>query len=280
MDIREMKTLDVERFFELSSLVGWNQSAEDCRFMIDAPWCKMICVEENGEIIATAGAPVYDDMGFINMVIVHPDWRKRGIATAMIRHLLDTLKVKTFRLHATPEGSFVYSKIGFVTTRTMSYFASPSPRFPAPGAETPIQQATLADLDAIAAMDLANSGMNRKKLLEDNLKRFGRFALKIERGGELAAFSLGRRGRKQRQISAVETRSGSWQDAFALISTAAPMEKELPSNMIFFDADKEAVKQAEAGGMTKVRELIEMEYGVPGTPPGAGYHAIYGGDFG
>lgn len=278
MNIREMDPQDCERFFELSSLVGWNQSLEDCRFLIDSEWCRMICVEEKGEVIATAGVPVYNDMGFINMVIVHPDHRRRGIATAMIRHLLETLKVKTFRLHATPAGSLVYSKIGFVTTRTMSYFASPSPSFPA-GKEI-VKPATLADLDAIAAMDFVNSGMDRKKLLESNLKRFGQFALKIERNGELAAFSLGRRGRKQRQISAVETRSGSWEDAFALIAAAAPLEKELPSNMIFFDVDKEAIKRAEAGGMERVRELIEMEYGVPGTPPGAGYHAIYGGDFG
>lgn len=278
MNIREMNLQDALRFSELSALVGWNQTIEDCRFMIEVPWCKMICVEEKGEIIATAGAPVYNDMGFINMVIVHPDYRKRGIATAMIRHILDTLPVKTFRLHATPAGSFVYSKIGFVTTRTMSYFASAKPQFPASDIE--ITPATLADLDAIAAMDFKNSGMDRKKLLENNLQRFGKFALKIEKNGELAAFSLGRRGRKQRQISAVETCDGNWEHAFALIGSAAPLEKELPSNIVFFDADKEAVREAEKWGMERVRELIEMEYGVPGTPPGAGYHAIYGGDFG
>jgi hypothetical protein len=160
----------------------------------------------------------------------------------------------------------------------MSYFVAASPEFPQSG--IPIQPATAADLDAIAAMDLKNSGMNRKKLLEDNFKRFGNFALKIEKDGELAAFSLGRRGRKQRQISAVETCDGNWENAFALIGAAAPMEKELPSNIVFFDADKEAVREAEKWGMERVRELIEMEYGVPGTPPGAGYHAIYGGDFG
>ena len=278
MNIREMNLQDAARFAELSALVGWNQTIDDCRFMIEVPWCKMICVEEQGEIIATAGAPVYDEMGFINMVIVHPDYRKRGIATAMIRHFLDTLKVRTFRLHATPAGSFVYSKIGFVTTRTMSYFVAKEPNFPK--SEIEIKPATMADLDAIAALDMKNSGMNRKKLLENNFARFGKFALKIEKEGELAAFSLGRRGRKQRQISAVETCDGNWENAFALIGAAAPMEKELPSNIVFFDADKEAIKKAERCGMERVRELIEMEYGVPGTPPGAGYHAIYGGDFG
>lgn len=279
MNIREMKLEDAERLFELAGLVGWNQTCDDCRFLIRSEWCKMICVEEKGEIIATAGAPVYDDMGFINMVIVHPDYRKRGIATAMIRHFLDTLKVKTFRLHATPAGSFVYSKIGFVTTRTMSYFVAKEPCFPA--SDAVIKPASMADLDAIAALDLKNSGMNRKKLLEDNLRRFGQFALKIEGAdGELAAFSLGRRGRKQRQIAAVESCDGNWENAFALIGAAAPMEKELPTNIIFFDADKEAIRQAQKCGMEPVRELIEMEYGVPGTPPGAGYHAIYGGDFG
>ena len=278
MNIREMTPHDAERFSELSALVGWNQTLDDCRFFINTPWCKMICVEEKGEIIATAGAPVYDEMAFINMVIVHPDYRKRGIATAMIRHLLENLKVKTFRLHATPAGSFVYSKIGFQTTRTMSYFMAGEAKVPA--ADSRIIPATMADLDAIAELDRKNSGMNRKKLLENNLTRFGNFALKIEENGSLDAFILGRRGRKQRQIAAVETRNGDWEKAFALIAAALPMEKELPSNIIFFDADQEAIKEAQNWGMERVRELIEMEYGVPGTPPGAGYHAIYGGDFG
>ena len=278
MDIREMTPQDAPRLFELAGEVGWNQTLEDCRFLTDSEWCKMICVEENGRVIATAGAPVYNDVGFINMVIVHPDYRKRGIATAMIRHFLDTLKVKTFRLHATPAGSFVYSKIGFVTTRTMSYFVTSAPRFGT--ADGKVVPASMADLDAMAALDLENCGMERKALLADNLRRFGQFALKIERNGKLAAFALGRRGRKQRQISAVESCCGDWDDAFALIGAAAPLEKELPTNMILFDADKEAIKKAQAGGMEKVRELIEMEYGIPGKVPGAGYHAIYGGDFG
>lgn len=278
MNIREMTPADAGRLYELAGLVGWNQTLEDCAFLINSPECRMICVEEGNEVIATAGAPVYDDVGFINMVIVHPDYRKRGIATSMIRFFLENLKVRTFRLHATPAGSCVYGKIGFVTTRTMSYFVAEPPKFaPSPVKVEPV---TAADLEELAALDFRNCGLRRKFLFEDNLHRFGRFALKIAGEGEIAAFALGRRGRKQRQIAAVETRDGDWGKAFALIAAASPMEKELPTNMILFDADKDAVKRAEAGGFAKVRELIEMEYGVPGMPPGAGYHAIFGGDFG
>ena len=278
MNIREMTPADAGRLYELAGLVGWNQTLEDCAFLINSPECRMICVEEGGEVIATAGAPVYDNVGFINMVIVHPDYRKRGIATSMIRHFLENLKVRTFRLHATPAGSFVYSKIGFVTTRTMSDFVAEPPNFSPSSLK--IESVTAADLEELAALDFRNCGLRRQFLFKDNLKRFGRFALKISGGSGTAAFALGRRGRKQRQIAAVETCDGDWEKAFALIAAAAPMEKELPTNMILFDAEKDAVKRAQEGGFTKVRELIEMEYGVPGMPPGAGYHAIFGGDFG
>ena len=278
MNIREMTPADAGRLYELAGLVGWNQTLEDCAFLINSPECRMICVEEGNEVIATAGAPVYDDVGFINMVIVHPDYRKRGIATSMIRFFLENLKVRTFRLHATPAGSCVYGKIGFVTTRTMSYFVAEPPRF-APSS-IKVEQAAPADLEELSELDFRNCGLKRKFLFEDNLHRFGRFALKIAGERKIAAFALGRRGRKQRQIAAVETCDGDWEKAFALIAAAAPMEKELPTNMILFDADQEAVKRAQSGGFAKVRELIEMEYGVPGMPPGAGYHAIFGGDFG
>ena len=55
--------------------------------------------------------------------------------------------------------------------------------------------------------------------------------------------------------------------------------KEYESRMIMSGTAVEGVEDI-SGGMEKVRELIEMEYGVPGKVPGAGYHAIYGGDFG
>ncbi len=277
MNIRLMKKEESVQLQQMAQLVGWNQSVADCALLTESPWSTMICMEEDNKIVGTAGCCIYENaMGFINMVTVHPDYRLRGIASAMIRYLLENIPVKCFRLHATPAGSCVYSKLGFNTTRSMSYMVGKNPDFGASSAD--VKPATAADLDAMVKLDREMFGLERRGIFEDNLKRFGKFALKLERDGEFSGFCLGRRGIKQRQIAAVETAAGL--DGVELIAAAAPLEHELDTNMILFDDDKEGIARAERAGMSKTRELIEMEYGEPGKKPGAGYHATYGGDFG
>ncbi len=280
IEIRKMQPGEGVRLCELSEVVGWNHTLPDCEFLVDAPWVQMICAVENNQIVGTAGMPVYgeNEMGFINLVIVHPDFRKRGIASAMVKHLLETNpQLRTFRLHATPAGSFVYTKLGFETTRSMSYLAGERPDFgPAP---ENVRPAAENDLAALVELDAQNFGLERRELFADNLRRYGKFALKIETDGKLRGFCLGRKGRKYRQFATLETDSGDPETAFALLAAAAPLDS-MASNLILFDTDKTAIARAERAGMTKVRELIEMELGAPGTPPAAGYHAIFGGDFG
>lgn len=55
-------------------------------------------------------------------VYVEPSWRRRGIADALMRTLLDELAVRDIRrvvLHASDDGRRLYERIGFVATNEM-----------------------------------------------------------------------------------------------------------------------------------------------------------------
>ncbi|MGB0582258.1 MAG: GNAT family N-acetyltransferase, partial [Limisphaerales bacterium] len=56
------------------------------------------------------------DLAWIGMVLVHPDMRRRGIASALMRRAIDYLQAKSVRcikLDATPDGEPVYARLGF-----------------------------------------------------------------------------------------------------------------------------------------------------------------------
>jgi len=55
-------------------------------------------------------------------VYVEPAWRRRGVADALMRALLDDLAVRDIRrivLHASPEGRRLYERLGFAQTNEM-----------------------------------------------------------------------------------------------------------------------------------------------------------------
>lgn len=60
--------------------------------------------------------------GIIVNVYVEPDWRRRGVAEAIMRALLDALSARGVRrivLHASDQGRRLYERLGFVQTNEM-----------------------------------------------------------------------------------------------------------------------------------------------------------------
>jgi ribosomal protein S18 acetylase RimI-like enzyme len=55
-------------------------------------------------------------------VYVEPDWRRRGVAEALMRAVLDVLALRGIRrivLHASDDGRRLYERLGFVPTNEM-----------------------------------------------------------------------------------------------------------------------------------------------------------------
>ena len=101
----------------LRALAGWNQTLGDWeRFLVTEP-TGCFLAEWNGTPAGTATTMVYGpELAWIGMVLVHPDFRRRGIGQGLLRHCINSLRergVRCIKLDATPLGRTVYEGLGF-----------------------------------------------------------------------------------------------------------------------------------------------------------------------
>lgn len=106
----------------LSQLAGWNQTAEQLeKLASEFPESNLIAVyhQENQDIPAGSGLviPIGESMAWIGMILVDPEFRRKGIASAIMQRCLqlaeNTLNCRVIGLDATPMGHHVYQKLGF-----------------------------------------------------------------------------------------------------------------------------------------------------------------------
>lgn len=118
IDFRVFKQSDIPFAMELKNIEGWNQTESDWRryLLLEPDGCFIALY--NGKPAGTVTTINYDKrFGWIGMVVVHPELRRRGIGTAILNKAIGYLKgigVQTVKLDATPDGKKLYDKLGFV----------------------------------------------------------------------------------------------------------------------------------------------------------------------
>ncbi len=115
--IRHLQLSDIPFAQGIREIAGWNQT--------DADWERLIRFEPKGcFLIECEGVPAgtatttthHGEVGWIGMVLIHPDFRRRGLATRLLNECIRYLRPRTrsIKLDATPAGMLVYEKLGFV----------------------------------------------------------------------------------------------------------------------------------------------------------------------
>jgi len=115
--IRVLNPEDISFADHVRSLAGWNQTLADWnRFLAYEPEGCFLA-EWDGQPCGTVTTTSYGtDLAWIGMMLVHPDFRRRGIATALMETALNYLRgrgVRCIKLDATPDGQPVYERLGF-----------------------------------------------------------------------------------------------------------------------------------------------------------------------
>jgi GNAT superfamily N-acetyltransferase len=166
IEIRPLDARDLPATMRLKELAHWNQTEADWRRLLALAPRGCFAAWADGRLVATTTTTVYGrELAWIGMVLVDPEYRRRGIATSLMRTALDYLDgagVATVKLDATPAGRAIYEALGFITEGHFERWecAAARPGTTAQGVDA------LRDWPGALALDRRAFGVDRAGLLE------------------------------------------------------------------------------------------------------------------
>jgi GNAT superfamily N-acetyltransferase len=274
---RTMVEADAPFGLELCRLVGWNQLAGDWRRLLVLDPQGVFIAEDDGRPCGTGSTVSYGGAtAWIGMILVHPDFRRRGIGSTLMARCIEHLRDKhiaAIKLDATDEGRPVYLKLGFKDERPIQRYClnrqdPGGASRPAAGAAS-LPLVTAADLGAMAALDLKAFGANRAGLLKSFLGD-GFSAIVTGPGGRACGFA--RRGRQASYLGPLVA-----ENPLVAQQVASSLLAQLPAGQVYWDVlpDNAAARQlAESCGFTVARRLTRMYLGDTMNPGEVGL--VYG----
>jgi len=199
MRLRTMTNRDVVAGLRLNTLAGWNQTATDWHRFLDASPEGCFVAEIDEQVCGTATTISYQErFAWIGMVLVDPQYRKRGIGTQLLRRTveyLDQCGIPTMKLDATPQGQPIYEKMGFVTEYQIErWILKRLPDQIVKLATSNIAPLTEAQLSTIQDKDQHVFDADRSQLLRSLHSETPEFAMGVFEQGALRGYALGRRG--------------------------------------------------------------------------------------
>lgn len=127
--IRRLTADDIPSALSLSSLAGWNQTEADWNRMLHLDNCACLGVECDSHVVATATLTFYQDqLGWLGMVLTHPNYRHRGLARHLVGHALEIAEargIRTLKLDATEFGIALYRSLGFEEEQSVERWSGP-----------------------------------------------------------------------------------------------------------------------------------------------------------
>ena len=266
--LRKLIATDLPFADSLRAQAGWNQTLADWqRFLaMDPEGCFL--AEWNGAPAGTATTTIYGpQLAWIGMVLVDPDYRRRGIGRALLQRCIDYLqgqKVRCIKLDATPLGQPVYAGLGFKDEWTLTRWERAGAGLCGVPASSGMRPWREGDERRIAPLDALAFGVPRQRLMRA-LAQESRGALVLEHEADQpVAFGLLQNGSSALHLGPIVAASADC--AIRLIEallTRGDAERvlwDIP------DPNAAAREWAEHNGFTRQRSLTRMYLGENGTP--------------
>jgi N-acetylglutamate synthase-like GNAT family acetyltransferase len=241
--------------------VGWNQVVADCQIFLDLGTVYAVRTSA-GRVVATAATLPYDRFAWISMVLVTNEFRRRGLASRLMRRCIDDLTASGHVpvLDATPAGREVYRAMDFHDTWGFHRLALRD-RLPAPAVAVPtgitIEPITDALWPALCAYDAAAFGSDRGPLLTRLRDRLTRAELAARRGDRIVGVLIGRDGRTSSQLGPLVAEDEAI--ALALLARAVAAVPG-PIYIDFADAHARVRAWLAAVGFVAQRPLTRMVF--------------------
>lgn len=275
LTLRYLTAADIPFADSLRASAGWNQTPADWQRFINLSPRGCLLAECEGRPVATATTIAYgNELGWIGMMLVHPDFRRRGIARVLMQHsieILQSARVKAIKLDATPAGREVYLRMGFKDEYTLT-------RYQHDGAikrhSEGIRAATREDLVQILELDHAATAAPRQNLIE-RLLADATQTLVYETNGRIVAYGMLRPGSLASYLGPIVTPNSQHGELLASALASGKIFCDLP------DRNQAAVAWAKSHNFTPQRTLTRMYLGENNTPTSPeSYFAITAPDLG
>jgi GNAT superfamily N-acetyltransferase len=230
----------------LSDAAGWNQTAEDWSAFV--AYGTVFGVLGDGGLVATAAVIPYGaEFGWIAMVLVTADYRRRGIASCLLDDCVASLRRdgRAAFLDASDQGAPLYAARGFVRCGGLTRWAG-------------VGAGEAAGSNAVPfALDRAAFGADRGFLLDHFLARPGACAF-----AEPEAYAVLRPGRRAWHIGPVigAHAAGARVLDRAIRAAPGPVVIDLP------DAGAALQPMLSASAFRPVRRWQRMALDVPALP--------------
>ena len=266
VEIELLSEVHLPEALRLTEQSQWNQTERDWRRLRQFPPKGCFGALLDGCLIGTVTTVAYGtELAWIGMMLVDPDYRRRGLGTRLMQTALEHLQrigVASIKLDATPAGRPLYESLGFRPEGLIERWEGMGE--PEVKKKWPAWDERLRP--AVYAFDHLAFGADRSSLLASLIADSPEAPLvAITPEGELEGFALTRPGRQGFYIGPVAARGR--ETALDLLDE---MLGRLVGEKVFldfntgFDLGSEVLADR---GLTKQRDLTQMAFG-PESPAG------------
>jgi ribosomal protein S18 acetylase RimI-like enzyme len=169
MHVEKLTQINNEELNELQP-PDWNNIVPQVSYYISSQHCHPVKLTHNGRVIGIGTTITHQQTAWLAHIIVHPEYRNKGIGTIITKSLVDNLrkeKYTTIFLIATSMGEQVYKKLGFQEESEYLFFKEGLCKTTT---DDRIIKFSPEHSEEIYHLDKKITGENRETILKDHIK--------------------------------------------------------------------------------------------------------------
>lgn len=282
-ELCQLDRRDIDALIHLSASVGWDYDAAELNTLLTVG-CMFGHKTSAGDLVSSAAIVSYaPTFAFLGMVIVHPEYRRRGLGEAVTAAARDAMAAGScVALVATPDGRGLYENMGFeVVTKVHKYVRSwieaGSTADLRAHSAVALQAMRAEDLPRIAELDALAFGVDRQAFLRQRWQQSATSWI-VADDANVMGYALGIKGPVNWILGPLVARDDHYASQLAaqiVASTTDAMRIDVPSQHAEWATD-ELVRR----GFVKVAEPPIMTYLGRPLPTRQGLYALAAQVFG
>jgi ribosomal protein S18 acetylase RimI-like enzyme len=195
LSIRLFKDKDIDFAYKLDVMEQWDDTRNDIKRMFNYEPYGCFIAEIKSKPVGHVFSISYGRVGWIGLLIVKPEYRRRGIGTLLTKRAANYLlsrKVKTIRLEAVSAIADSYRKLGFVDEYDSSRFVGASRKITSLSSYC-VNCLKKEEITQLAKFDAEYFGANRSRVLNRLYQDNPRFCFVSRKGSKIAGYIMFRK---------------------------------------------------------------------------------------